>query len=152
QIVPTISHFAVRRLQGALGIRIAGPVPILVEKRPYVQTLVPGCQKQANQASAQDSHAHQQLLLELPESRLTALAKGQQIVKSCLGFGANRHAGDWTSNPSFFTLNRHGADSEPLFGNGKDMLHTLFQLPPGSIKAAKPTPYRQRSCENTCRN
>src|SRR5438552_11282023 len=128
QVVPAIGHLAVKGLQSSLGIIVAGSILAVFEERPQIQAPITCGQEQPDQANAQDRDADEQLLLEFPKWRIATLAKIRNVIKGGFCIGANGHARRWTINPRLLTLNLHGADSEPLLANGKDMLHTLFQL------------------------
>src|SRR6185369_1728687 len=113
EILTPIRYFAVKRLQGAFGIRVAGAIGAILKVRPYVQAFVACREKQANQATPQDGDVDEQLFLEQPERRVAGYAIGQQVVKRCLGFRGDRGPCDWTIVRRLVRLTSHGADSEP---------------------------------------
>ena len=58
--------------------------------------LLPGRQKQTDEADPNGGHEDEQLLLELPKRVVAALAKVDHLVEGTLGITARGFDGDWT--------------------------------------------------------
>jgi hypothetical protein len=98
------------------------------EEGLHLQPLMACGEKEPKQTAAQDRDADEQFFLKEPERRIRCYAKPHHVVKGAIGIATNRLDRHWTIECRLVNLNLHGADSEPRYGNGKDMLHAFFQL------------------------
>src|SRR5204862_3511289 len=99
-------------LQGPSRRLAAEPILAGLEKWFHLQTLVPGRQKQADQADPQGSYKDGQTLLEPPKRLIVALTKVDRFIERCLGSVPSRLHRNWTRAAPPLMLTFHGAFSK----------------------------------------
>jgi len=136
QVSAPVADIAIDRLEGALGIRVAGPIATILQVGLQVQTLVPSGQEKPDQQATEGHHQHEQTFLEIEERIVARRAQVENFLDGLSHLDLDRSTSNWTGYLGLSIVNLHGADSEPRFvTNGKDMLHLSFQLRPGSLMA-----------------